>query len=216
VKENLQRTTGSISMIAMEDFAQFERVACSESPWAKQDRVQDHDPKWHEFGVLGHCERVFRHAIQIKRLTGIDVVRAALWHDIGKFVKDGRREKDDKPGEFTFKGHEEKGWEFLTSGENLKRYGISGFSDEDLFSIRNHGIVRGQKTLQQILGSCEGENNHLKRLVLMCSADTAGKGYTPDQDKERLQLAPKFVGLALEAGLGSRIASLVLEIVMEW
>jgi hypothetical protein len=204
-------------MAIVEEFAQFKRVACSESPsWAELDRVEDHDPKWHEFGVLGHCERVFRHAIHIERLTGIDVVRAALWHDIGKFVKDGRRQKDGKPGAFTFKGHEEKGWEFLKDDTQLSLYGISGFAGEDLLLVKNHGIIRGAKTLEDIVGSCEGDDARLRGLVLMCSADTAGKGYTPDQDKERRQLAPKFVALALEAGLGSRIASLVLEIVMEW
>lgn len=194
----------------MEDFAEFKKTACELAQWANQDRVEDHDPKWHEFGVLGHVERVFRHAVQIRRLTGIDVIKLALWHDIGKLAKDGRKEKKDKPGEFTFKGHEKK------SEDYLRQHRRAEFSEEDLFLVANHGIIRGDNTVEQIVELCSGDNDRLKKLVFICAADTAGKGYTAAQDVERQQLAPKFFELALKAGLGSRIAGLVQQIVLEW
>ena len=190
----------------MQDLAEIRREAQSLASWASADLPSDHDPKWHEFGVLGHIEKVFRNAMKIRDETGIDVVKVALWHDIGKFCV--RRAKRDIPGEFSFKCHEEASVAYLRG--KYPTY----FDDEELFLIANHAVIRGDSTAEQIVDLCNGSMDVLKRLVFLCAADICGKGFTPDQQKQRDELAPKFYALALQAGLTSDLAKLVQQIVL--
>lgn len=188
----------------MEQFAEFTEIACSLASWI--DRVDDHDPKWHEFGALRHTLRVFQNAMRIRARTGIDIVKVALWHDIGKFVPGVRKAKEDKLGEFSFKGHE------IGSVEWLKRNGPD-FDEDDLLLITSHGIIRGDSSVKDIVSLCKGDSKLLKKLVLLCAADISGKGFTLAQKEQRERLAPKFEELADEAGLER---SLVGQIVRSW
>ncbi len=191
--------------LRLPEFVQFQELAFSIAPWSKEDRVEDHDPKWHEFGILYHTNKVIDSACRINGLTKIDIVRLAVWHDIGKFIV--RQEKGDNPGSFTFKGHEVASAEFLKD---------KGFNDDDLFLIANHGIIRGESTVEEITKLCGGDRNLMTKLIFMCAADTSGKGFTPDQAAQRNKLAPKFVQLAWEAGLDEGMVDLIREIILEW
>ena len=108
------------------------------------DSPKDHDPKWHEFGVLRHTLRVFQNAQKIKDLTGIDIVKVALWHDIGKFVPGVRQRKIRT---YTFKGHEEASREWLKENR-------LGFNEEELFLIENHAKIR-KSSVKEIVDSCK-------------------------------------------------------------
>lgn len=191
----------------MEDFAELTEVACSMAPWV--DRVEDHDPKWHEFGALRHTLRAFQNARRIKALIGIDVVRLVLWHDIGKFIPGVRQEKEGKPGKFRFRGHEGQSVHWL-------KHNGPDFKDDELFLIAKHGIIRGDSTVEDIVELCKGNDKLLKELVLLCAADISGKGSTDSQKQERELLAPKFYELALRAGFEKRVAILIRKIVLTW
>lgn len=188
----------------MEDFAELTEVACSMASWV--DRVEDHDPTWHKFGALRHTLRVFQNARRIRELTSIDIVKVALWHDIGKFIPGVRQEKKDNPGEFTFKDHEKK------SVDWLKENGTD-FDGDELFLVANHGVIRGDRTVKDIVKMSKGDRKLLKKLVLLCAADISGKGFTDAQKAQRKKLALKFKKLAIEAELDPK---LVLEIVVNW
>lgn len=189
---------------AMDNFTNFKTVACSIAPWAEADSVCDHDPKWHEFGVLGHTKKVFNNAIEIKSLTGIDIVKAALWHDIGKFIV--RYEKPDKLGEYSFKGHEKE------SEKYLREKCPDNFTKDDLFLVANHGLIRGDSAAVDIVDKCN-DVQLLRKLILICAADISGKGFTKAQKEQRERLAAKFEELANLAGLD---AILVKDIILKW
>ena len=71
---------------AREEFRRMKEVAFGLDPGAKYNSPEDHDKKWHQFGVLGHIQKATEAAIKIKIAVGVDVVKEAVWHDIGKFI----------------------------------------------------------------------------------------------------------------------------------
>jgi hypothetical protein len=169
------------------------------------DRVNDHDPKWHEFGILGHIKRVFENAIIINKITGIDIVKIALWHDIGKFIV--REEKSDKPGEFSFKGHEK------ASESYLREKFFNLFDSDELFLILNHGSIRGSSTVDEIVNLCNHNKALIQKLVLICAADISGKGFTIAQKEQRIKISEKFILLARRCGLDE---SFINDIILNW
>jgi hypothetical protein len=191
----------------MESFEEFRSVARDLAPWASRDRAEDHDPTWHEFGVLGHVQKVFECSVQIRDMTGIDIVKVALWHDIGKFVEGVRIPSGLSLQDFSFKGHETR------SEEYLRKHKGTSFTEEELFLVKSHGVIRGSSSVEEIVRLCNGDRDLLKKLVFLCAADTAGKGHTPKQDEQRKQLAPKIFALALEARLEDKLASMARRIV---
>ena len=188
------------------NFESVKTVAISLASWAEADSVEDHDSKWHEFGVLGHIEKVIDNARRIKEFTGIDIIKVAVWHDIGKFIV--RKEKKDKQGSFNFKGHEEASAVYLQNN--------SDFSEEELFLVANHGVIRGKSTVEEIITLCRDDKQLIAKLILLCAADTSGKGFPPAQKVQRHELAPKFAQLVQEAGLGEDLIILVHDIVLSW
>ena len=164
--------------------------------------VKGHDPKWHEFGILKHSKKVFKNARRINQITGIDFVKIALWHDIGKIIA-----RKVKSGGYTFKGHEEASANYLRDNHPYE------FNEQELFLIKNHGVVRGDNSVESIVNLCNDDQDLLQKLVLLCAADTSGKGFTEAQTEQRNQLLEKFIQLSIEAGIDS---NLINEIILEW
>jgi len=87
-----------------------------------------HQNKWHKHGVLVHTLKVVYHAVKIGRL---DLVPAALFHDIGKPYTAYHDKEDIEGGckDYSFTNHEEisyyivKDWKFLSRRtKNIIRY----------------------------------------------------------------------------------------------
>ena len=196
-----------VSVYKMNSIKEFKSKAIKIADWenVELDLVSDHDTTWHEFGILGHTEKVYNNAVRIKQKTGIDIIKPALWHDIGKFIV--REVKVDSPGEFRFKGHEK------ASESYLRKEFPYHFDNDELFLIRNHGIIRGGSTVDEIKNICGHNINLLQKLILICAADISGKGFKPKQKVQRYNLSEKFLSLAREAGLDE---NLVEDIVLNW
>ena len=108
------------------------------------DGVDQHHPKWHQYGILTHtlkCLEALDNEVfpEIKRLNKdefshgylselIDGMSrgellniALLWHDLGKW----RGRKKDEKGNWDFKGHEALSEQLIRELELGKRYGLS-------------------------------------------------------------------------------------------
>ncbi len=173
------------------EFLRFSRLANQLAPWAKDDKLKDHEPKWHQFGIKRHTLEVLKVADYLYKKTKIDVRRAAIWHDIGKYVV--RKKKD---GQYSFKGHEK------ASVEILKKYQIP-LTEEEFFIIEHHGDII-KKSISRIKKICK-DKNLLAKLVILAVADKIGKGETPLQNYQRKLLMGKYVKLAELAGLDPKL-----------
>jgi len=162
--------------------------------------------QWHKYDVYGHTGRVVG-ALK-ERNAPLELLAAGILHDIGKPVvatmdidKDGNPEYANSHVSYSFKGHEEKGYEMIMALPN------SIFSDLNLDKnkiaeiVRKHYII--QPYVKQIRNSekISEKYSHLNELnaklndgvspiknelLEMYYADTIGKGFP---ELNRLNLA---------------------------
>lgn len=177
-----------------------------------RDDPAHHAPKWHKCGILGHIAAVVAAARQLASETGEDVVRLALYHDIGKIrnfpdaIALVAQDLDPVPA---YRNHES--WSARIAA------GISPMHYRDRQIIREHALGYTGRPVT-IVNRFEGEPDVIRRWMLLCAADAVGKGWTPDQCLQRPEVAQRFEAVATLCGIpaSDRILTAALAAVWEW
>ena len=181
-----------------------------------QDRPEYHAPKWHVHGVLGHIYNVIVAAERLGHLTSVDIVNAAIFHDIGKIHQFPRALKafeSGQDGSIKYLAHEQLS-ATIAARNRLNR--------NDCAIIGSHQHAYDQARVTTILKKigCEpGKSPAMfKRWMVLCAADAVGKGFTPEQAKQRPFIAMKFREVADVIGLriDDRVLSTCCEAAEFW
>lgn len=158
------------------DYDYTDRLKEVVSPDVRNFEGDSHDEDWHHCSVLGHIKWTRRNAIAAYKASGIDVREIAALHDIGKVI--GMQVKPN--GDFTFKGHEISGAEYLRNEREWHT-----LTDGDIEVIETHGSLR--KGVDKIRLTEQG----LKKLVVLELCDEFSKWseerLPPMGDMEKLE-----------------------------
>ncbi|MFA6272094.1 MAG: HD domain-containing protein [Patescibacteria group bacterium] len=163
-----------------------------------------HNTKWHEFSLMRHNALVVEAAQRMLVLTGVDVMTAALFHDLGKLVQ---FDNAVATGDYFFAGHEQ------FSVELAQKYGISGHV---LHAIQYHDISYQHRADRILPKLCGGDVGMLRHLLAIAACDTAGKGWTDAQRVQRLKVAEKFHHVCEMAELDDSFADVIKQACLEW
>ncbi|MFA6272773.1 MAG: HD domain-containing protein [Patescibacteria group bacterium] len=165
---------------------------------------QHHNTTWHEFSLMRHNALVVEAAQRMLLLTGVDVVTAALFHDLGKL---GQFNNAIATGDYFFAGHE------LLSVELAKNQGLG---DHALHVIKYHDISYQHAANRILPKLCRGDVNMLRHLLAIAACDTAGKGWTEAQRKQRPQIAAKFQQVCDMANVDDAFVAVIQQACLEW
>lgn len=167
-----------------------------------------HAPHYHSYSVLRHMRFVAEAAARIKQESDVDVVSAALYHDVGKFVCITQRDVDDPE---KFAGHEAISAEVAL---------VDGLSEAAVFAIRNHDAAyRADVDFNPALFTAlaEGDPERLRQLVGLCAADAAGKGFrAAGAYKQRPEIGKLLYQVAATRLEDVRFARVVLDAAEKW
>lgn len=165
---------------------------------------QHHNLKWHEFSLMRHNGLVVEAAQRILVLTGVDVVTAAFFHDLGKL---GQFDNAIATGDYCFAGHERISFEIARN---------HGLDDVALNAILHHNISYEHRADRVYPSLCGGDLNELIHLVVLAACDTAGKGWTEAQREQRPQVARKLVQICEMAEVDDVIVNAVEQACLTW
>lgn len=164
-----------------------------------------HAPLWHQFPLLQHIDLTIAAAVEVFRQTGIDLVAILALHDLGKIDPFITYCQNDTPANHRqYQNHED------SSAKIAAEY---GFSPEVLFLLRWHDQAYSGITPANLLKKCGGDKKRLTKLLLVFACDAAGKGWVPNQQKQRPQIAAFIEEVCNFAGLPehiSRVASAII------
>ena len=167
-----------------------------------------HAPYYHSHSVLRHMRFVAEAAARIQQESGVDVMAAALYHDVGKFSCIMERDINDQE---KFLGHEARSAEIALA---------DGLSEAAVFAIRNHDAAyRDDVDFDPAVFTAlaEGDPERLRQLVGLCAADAAGKGFRAvGAFKQRPQIAKLLHCVAATRLEDVRFAWVVLEAAGRW
>jgi len=153
---------------------------------------------------MRHNALVVESAQRILALTGVDVVTAAVFHDLGKL---GMFDNAIATGDYFFAGHEQL---------SVKLAEEQGLSGDVLHIIRYHDISYQHKPDNILSKLCAGDVGMLRHLLAIAACDTAGKGWTDAQCVQRPQVAEKFRQVCEMAYVNPQFAGVIQQACLEW
>jgi hypothetical protein len=159
-----------------------------------RDDPLDHAPAWHELGVYGHIQAVYRAAEQLSNLTHLNIRKMALNHDIGKIpmFSDAVASRD--------KGYDPIGVYDNHEKVSAQLAAASHLSLSERRAITIHHWAYNGASVRKIINFLEDEFT-VRRWILLCAADAQGKGWTDKQIEQRPVLAQKLQDVALAVGM---------------
>jgi HD superfamily phosphodiesterase len=176
----------------------------SEQNRPKLSDPNHHNLTWHEFSLMRHNALVVEAANRILELTGVDVVIAAFFHDLGKL---SQFDNAIATGDYHFAGHEKLSFEIARN---------HGLDDVALNAILYHSISYEHRADRVYPSLCGGDLNKLIHLVALAACDTAGKGWTEAQREQRPQVAKKLVHICEMAEVDDAIVNVIERTCLEW
>jgi hypothetical protein len=163
-----------------------------------------HNTVWHQFSLMRHNFLVVEAAHRMLVLTGVDVVIPAIFHDLGKLLQ---FERAVNTGNYGFAGHEKLS---VQIGQE------HGLDCDALFLVRAHDISYQHRADRILPKLCGGNVEKLRHLLAIAACDTAGKGWTEAQHKQRPEVATKFQQICELANLDSSFAEVIRQACLEW
>ena len=164
-----------------------------------------HEPNWHQFSLIGHTIQSVEFAFYLQVLTGIDVTREALLHDVGKLKQFGDAMRNGRS--VSFIGHEQ------VSARIVREIGMGR---EFQLLVRHHDVSYRHRP-DRVLGHvCSGNKQLLTKLLILATADTVAKGWTEAQRQQRPEVAAKFQQVCKHAELESTLAPILTEAILNW
>lgn len=167
-----------------------------------------HAPQYHSYSLLRHMRYVVRAAVRIRQESGVDVLAAALYHDVGKFACVMERDVSDPE---KFAGHEARSAEIAAA---------DGLPPAAVLAIRNHDAAyRKDVGFDPVAFTALAAHDpeHLQQLVGLCAADAAGKGFlAPGAHKQRPKIAQLLFSVAATRLDDVRFARIVLDAADRW
>lgn len=163
-----------------------------------------HAGVWHEFSLMRHFSLVTESAQRLYWLTRVNVVHEAMLHDIGKLAMFPR---SVETGDYMFFGHEE------ISAKLAAEVGMCEASQQ---FIRYHNISYQYGPQRIVDELCGGDSELVRRMLVLATADTTGKGWVPAQCKQRPEVAAKFEEVGRLAGLDDDFITTLTTAITEW
>lgn len=163
-----------------------------------------HEPKYHEFSLVDHCLRVIAAAERLVSVTGIDVADEAIWHDVGKLVQINRAQQWRQG---IFIGHE------VISANIARRRCLP---EEICQIIEHHNVSYAHRADRVLPKVCQGDVNVLRRLLVLATADSVGKGWIESQQAQRPEIAEKFHEICRLAEIDGQFPETLAEAILTW
>ncbi len=164
-----------------------------------------HEPRWHQYSLIGHVFKSLETALRFRALTGINVGVEAILHDAGKLKQFGEAMRRGRP--VSFIGHEP------ISATIARRLGLN---EESQLLIRHHDISYRLRHDRVLGRACRGQTDLLPKLLVLAAVDTVAKGWTQLQVIQRPEVAKKFRLICQSDGLSDELAPILDEAIRTW